>query len=224
MIDERARVPADVSLSEMEKLISLALARGGDFADLYFEHQRTSSLLLEERIIRTASSGVTCGVGVRVLAGDRTGYAHTDDLSWPAMARAAGTAAHIAAGARTLPPQPVSPAPVDRRYGQSTLDALSLAERIAFVERADRAARAYDPRVEKVIVSLADKTKQIRIANSAGVLAEDVQPLFSIHVSVIACERERRREGSAGAGDAWGPSSSWPSLPSTLPAKPRAWP
>ncbi|MGH9888965.1 MAG: TldD/PmbA family protein, partial [bacterium] len=199
-IDERARVPADIPITEMERLLSLALGRGGEFADLYFEHHRTSSLLLEESIIRTASTGITCGLGVRVVSGERTGYAYTDDLSWKAMAHAAETAAHIAADARTLPPQPVSPAPVERRYGPSTLAAVGLQERIALVERADRAARAYDPRVEKAIVTLADETKQVRIANSLGVLVEDVQPLFSIRVSVIATENGVRREGSAGGG------------------------
>ena len=198
--DERARVPADIPVPEMERLLALALGRGGEFADLYFEHHRTSSLLLEESIIRTASTGITCGLGVRVVSGERTGYAYTDDLSWKAMAHAAETAAHIAADTRTLPPQPVSPAPVERRYGGSTLAAVGLQERIALVERADRAARAYDPRVEKAIVTLADETKQIRIANSLGVLVEDVQPLFSIRVSVIATENGVRREGSAGGG------------------------
>src|SRR5687767_13707491 len=130
-LDERARVPADISIPEMERLLSLALSRGGEFADLYFEHHRTSSLLLEESIIRTASTGVTCGLGVRVVSGERTGYAYTDDLSWKAMAHAAETAAHIAAGTRTLPPQPVSPAPVERRYGGSTLAGVGLPERIA---------------------------------------------------------------------------------------------
>src|SRR5438046_6096425 len=105
----------------MERLLSLALERGGEFADLYFEHHRTSALLLEEGIIRTASAGVTCGLGVRVVAGERTGYAYTDDLSPDAMARAACTAAHIAADTRTVPPQAVSPAPVDRRYGAHTV-------------------------------------------------------------------------------------------------------
>lgn len=119
--DDRARVPADVSVPEMEGLLSLALERGGQFADLYFEHHRTSALLLEEGIIRTASAGVTCGLGVRVVAGERTGYAYTDDLSPDAMARAARTAAHIAADTRTVPPQAVSPAPVDRRYGAHTV-------------------------------------------------------------------------------------------------------
>jgi TldD protein len=205
MHDERARVPADIAVPEMERLLSLALARGGEFADLFFEHHRTSSLLLEEGIIRTASAGITCGLGVRVVAGERTGYAYTDDLSWPAMARAAETAAHIASDSRTLPPQPVAPAPVARRYGADSLGGLALAERIALVERAERAARACDPRVEKVIVSLAEETKHVRIANSAGVLAEDVQPLFSIRVSVIAAEKGVRREGSAGGGGRVGP-------------------
>jgi TldD protein len=204
-LDDRARVPSDVPVPEMERLIGLALSRGGDFADLYFEHHHTSSLLMEERIIRTASTGVTCGLGVRVVSGERTGYAYTDDLSWPAMARAAETAAHIASGSRTLPPQPVATASVDRRYGESTIGGLTLQERIALVERADRAAREYDPRVDKVIVTLAEETKQVRIANSAGVLAEDVQPLFSIRVSVIAAEGAVRREGSSGGGGRIGP-------------------
>jgi len=139
--DDRARTPADVPVPEMERHLSLALGRGGTFADLYFEHETTSSLLLEEGIIRTASAGVTCGLGVRVVSGERTGYAYTDDLSWPAMARAAETAAHIASDSKTLPPQSVSPAPLDRRYGETSVGVLSLAERIAFVERAARAAR-----------------------------------------------------------------------------------
>ncbi len=204
-LDERARTPADIPIPELERLLSLVLARGGQFADLYLQHHRTSSLLLEEGIIRTASAGVTCGLGVRVVSGERTGYAYTDDLSWPAMARAAETAAHIASDSKTLPPQPVSPAPVERRYGESTVGVLGLSERIALVERADRAARAYDPRIEKVIVSLSDETKQVRIANSAGVLVEDVQPLFSIRVSAIAAEKGLRREGSAGGGGRMGP-------------------
>src|SRR6187401_1442991 len=203
--DDRARTPSDVPVPEMERLLSLALSRGGEFADLYFEHHRTSSLLLEEGIIRTASAGVTCGLGVRVVSGERTGYAYTDDLSPAAMARAAGTAAHIAADTRTVAPQAVSSAPVERRYGPETVSVLDLAARIAILERAERAAKAYDPRIEKVVATLSDETKQVRIANSVGVLAEDVQPLFSIRVSVIARDGSVRREGMAGGGGRMGP-------------------
>jgi TldD protein len=203
-LDERLRTPADVSVAEMERLLALALGRGGDFADLYFEFHRSSSLLLEEGIIRTGSAGVTCGLGVRVVSGERTGYAHTDDLSWPAMARAAETAAHIASSSREVPPQAVSAAAFDRRYGGAALS-LDVAARIALLERADRAARAYDPRIEKVVATLSEEVKHVRIANSAGVLAEDVQPLFSIRVSAIAADKGVRREGSAGGGGRMGP-------------------
>ena len=203
--DERSRTPADVPVAEMERLIATALARGGAFADLYFEHETTSSLFLEEGIIRSASAGVSCGLGVRVVSGERTGYAYTDDLSCAAMERAAQTAAHIASDSRSVPPQPVAPAPVDRRYGETSVGVLPLAERIAIVERADRAARAYDPRIEKVFASLGAQTRRVRIASSLGVLVEDVQPLFTIRVSVIASEKGVRREGSAGGGGRMGP-------------------
>jgi TldD protein len=199
-LTERSRTPDDVPVPEMERLIGLALSRGGQFADLYFEHQESSSLFLEEGILRSASAGVTCGLGVRVVSGERTGYAYTDDLSFPAMARAAETAAHIASGTKTLPPEAVSPQAVQRHYGVRTIGGLSLEDRIRLVERADRAARAYDPRVDKVMVSLAEEVKRLRIANSVGVLVEDTQPLFSIRVSVIANDNGARREGTSGGG------------------------
>jgi TldD protein len=205
MKDERARTPKDVSVSEMEGLLARALGRGGDFADLYFEHEETSSLQLEDGIVRSASAGVSSGLGVRVVSGERTGYAHTDDLSPAALRKAAETAVYIAEGTRTLPPEAVSAHGFERRYPEQALRGLPLRERIALVERADRAARAYDPRVEKVFVTLGESTKQVRIANSAGVLAEDVQPLFSLRVSVIAAEKGVRREGFAGGGGRLGP-------------------
>ncbi len=203
--DERTRTPDDVSVAEMERLLSLALGRGADFADLYFEHQRNSSLALEEGLIKTAAASLHCGLGVRVVKGERTGYAHTDDLSPAAMARAAEVAAHIAAGSRQVPPQPVSPVAVDRRYGPEGLGALDLQARIALLERADRSARAYDPRVDRVSASLASSLRRVRIANSAGVLVEDVQPLFNMRVSVIAVEGGLRREGTSGGGGRLGP-------------------
>jgi TldD protein len=205
MLDDRSRTPADVPVAEMEKLLGIALARGGEFADLYFEHHTSSSLFMEESILRNASAGVSCGLGVRVVSGERTGYAYTDDLSFPAMARAAETAAHIASDLRTLPPQAVTPAPVARHYGATTIGLLPVVDRIALVERADRAARAYDPRIDKVMVSLSEQTKRVRIANSTGTLTEDVQPLFSIRVSAIAADKGVRREGSAGGGGRIGP-------------------
>ncbi len=199
-LDERARIPADVSVSEMEKLLGLALARGGDFADLYFEHECASSLTLEEGLIKSANGGVSCGLGVRVVIGERSGYAHTDDLSFESMARAASTAAHIAQGSRDVAPIAVTPGVVTRRYGAHGLDTLDLHARIALLERANRAARSYDARIDKVVATLGSVHKSVRIANSAGVLVEDERPLFSLRVAVIAADGGVRREGQAGGG------------------------
>ena len=224
--DERSRTPADVPVPEMERLIATALARGGAFADLYFEHQTTSSLFLEEGIIRTASAGVTCGLGVRVVSGERTGYAYTDDLSSPRWSGRRETAAHIASDSRSVPPQPVAPAPVDRRYGETSVGVLTLAERIALVERADRAARAYDPRIEKVIASLGDADAST--CGSRTRWASWSRTCSRSSRSGCQCHRERERRAARGLGrrrraDRAGVLRRQV-RPSTSRARRRAWP
>jgi TldD protein len=200
MSNERSRGPEDVDPIEMERLLGRALSRGGSFADLFFERRISSSLMLEEGIIRTATAGITGGLGVRVTDGERSGFAYTDDLEGPAMARAADVAAHIATGEAAYSPQPLTADSGTRRYGESGLGDVTVGERIALLERADSAARAYDPRIDRVIVTLSEETQRVRIANSLGLLSEDIRPLFSLRVTVIASDKGVRREGTAGGG------------------------
>src|SRR5215208_13180 len=85
----------------MNDILAMALSQGGDYADLYFEHRRSSSIFFEEEAVKNAGAGVIQGVGIRVVQGDSTGYAYTEELAPEAMRRAAETAAKIAkAGAR----------------------------------------------------------------------------------------------------------------------------
>src|SRR5437867_9549723 len=84
----------------MNDVLAVALSRGGDYADLYFEHRQTSSIVFEEQAVKNASGGVLQGVGIRVVAGDATGYAYTEELTPEAMRQAADTAAKIAARAQ----------------------------------------------------------------------------------------------------------------------------
>src|SRR5215831_15268672 len=83
---------------DLESYLSEALSAGGDYADLYFEYLATSSIGIDEEIVKSATEGVTMGVGVRVLAGERTGYAYSDDLSPEKIRKAARVAALIAKG------------------------------------------------------------------------------------------------------------------------------
>ena len=74
---------------DLEKYLAEALSQGGDYADLYFEYIATSSISVDESIVKSASRGVSMGVGVRVIAGERTGYAYSDDISPEKIRKAA---------------------------------------------------------------------------------------------------------------------------------------
>src|SRR6185295_12018044 len=81
---------------DIDKLLATALARGGDYADLYFEYRVSNSVNIEEQIVKQAAKSISQGVGVRVIIGDKTGYAYTDEIAFDAIRRAAETASHIA--------------------------------------------------------------------------------------------------------------------------------
>src|SRR3989304_2503148 len=87
-----------VTQSDLEKYLAAALAAGGEYADLYFEHRTTTSITLDESLIKGATQGVSVGCGIRVISGERTGYAYTDDLSSDKILQAARIAAHISSG------------------------------------------------------------------------------------------------------------------------------
>src|SRR5947199_1310192 len=90
----------NVTTTCRENYLNEALSRGGDYADLYFEHRINHSIVLEEQIIKSATKGVNLGVGVRVVSGEKTGYAYSDDLNRDNVLKAAKTAAFIANASR----------------------------------------------------------------------------------------------------------------------------
>src|SRR5580692_8680174 len=178
-----------------------ALSAGGDYADLYFESVTAVSLGVDEQIVKSASQGTSAGCGIRVLSGERTGYAYTDNLNQDRLLHAARTAALIASGPAKQPIQGFTEAPTANLYpvplGGFDLD---LAARLELILRADRAARAYDPRVVQVRSSYSEELRRILIAASDGAFASDAQPLCRLNVSVIAKDGALTTRGSAGAG------------------------
>src|ERR1051326_5972982 len=138
----------NITQGDLEGYLGEALSQGGDYADLYFEHLQTSSISIDESIVKSAAQGVSMGVGVRVISGERTGYAYSGDLAPEKIRKAARVAAHIAAGPAKVEKidlnegarhnlYPVLVAPSETEF----------AERVDLVRRADRAARAYDSRI-----------------------------------------------------------------------------
>ncbi len=191
-----------ITETDLENYLSEALANGGDYADLYFEYLATSSISIDESIVKSATQGVSMGVGVRVIAGERTGYAYSDDLSAERIRKAARVASFIARGPSET--ERVSLNEVTRRDLYPVLTAptdTSLAERVDLVKRADAAARAYDPRIFQVQATYADNLRHVLVATSDGSLSFDRQPLARMSVAALAREGEGvPQRGYSGGG------------------------
>jgi len=188
--------------ADIERYLSAALSAGGDFADLYFEYQTSTSVSLDESMVKSATQGISVGCGVRVLSGERTGYAYTDDLSPERILHAARTAAMIASGPAKQPIVGLTDKPAHNLYPVPlpSVEADVLAK-VDLVQRADKAARAYDPRIHEVRVSYADEMRKILVIGSDGSFAEDAQPLSRMSVFCIAKSQDAgSARGSAGGG------------------------
>jgi TldD protein len=185
----------------LERCLGEALSAGGDYADLYFESVTATSLGVDEQIVKSASTGTSAGCGIRVLSGERTGYAYTDNLSPERLLHAAKTAALIASGPAKEPIQGFNEKPLTDLYpvplGGFDLD---LAARLDLIQRADRAARAFSPHVIQVRSSYSEELRRILVVGSDGAFASDTQPLCRLNVFVIAKDEKNTARGNSGAG------------------------
>ncbi|MGC4116247.1 MAG: metalloprotease TldD [Myxococcales bacterium] len=186
----------------LERLLGLALSRGAELAEVYVEKGTSSAVVLDEHRIKSAQVGESEGVGVRAVRGAQVGYAYSDDLDGTALDRAARTAALIASGGGSDQAVRVSRAHLPRHYAVlPPLASVDLERKADLLKRAEKAARAADPRVTQVTATYADVTKRICVANSAGRWAEDTQDLCRLHVSVVVVGKDgERRTGSHGGG------------------------
>ena len=193
--------PAGIDAALCERLLSVALAKGGDYADLFFEYRAGGGFVFDEGILKSASRGVSVGLGVRVQRGDATGYAYVEDLSWEAMKRAAETASQIATAGASTPPVKLRDVVAPLRYElpAPSIDSPGKSKR-ELLERASRAALAYDASIVKAEASFAEEIREILLATSDGKVIHDSQPLFRFGVRAIAERAGKRQEGSSGGG------------------------
>ncbi|HYH00256.1 MAG TPA: metalloprotease TldD [Terriglobales bacterium] len=189
--------------TDLERYLAAALSAGGDYADLYFEYLASTSISVDESLVKSATQGISAGCGVRVVSGERTGYAYTDDLAPERILHAARTAALIASGPAK---QPV----VNLKRSENTRPNLypvplpsveaDINAKLDLVMRADRAARGYDSRIKEVRAAYADELRRILVVASDGTLAEDTQPLARMSVFCIARSDATSSRGQSGGG------------------------
>jgi TldD protein len=184
------------------RLLDEALSRGGEYADLYFEHRLSRDFQLEDQSIKKSGSSIIQGVGIRVVSEESIGYAYSEELTPEAMAAAARTAAAITATQRNVGAIKLNRQSIPNFYPleHTSIDATAGAK-VALLRRADAAARAYDPSITKVSAGLAETFRQIMIATSEGRVASDIQPTLVLRVNVLS-ERGSSRQinGQSRAG------------------------
>jgi len=176
----------EVSSAMLQKAISAAMSKGGDYADLFFEHKTTRSLALEDGKVNRAYSNIDYGVGIRVLKGEQTGFAYSESITEESMADAAKMAASIAASPGVFSPAAISekiPASyytVDRKWDDVTVE-----EKVPFVQKINDRVFSLDDKVIKVNAFMNDETSYVMFFNSEGKLTWDYRPMVSFGVVCI---------------------------------------
>jgi TldD protein len=186
----------------IERLLSIAMSRGADFAEVYAERTERTGVSLEEGRVRSSQFGIDQGVGIRAISGAKVGYAYSDDLDPAALEIAAQTAAHIAATPRESVPTKLRRIATPTHYRVlEPLAQAAIERKVDLVVRGDRAARKYDSRIKQVSASYADQTRSICVGNTNGHFAQDVQDLCRLNFQVVAVGKNgERRTGFYGGG------------------------
>ena len=197
--------PGGLATGDLDRIFARLMGPAIDAADLYFEHSRSQSWVLEDGIVKDGSHSIEQGVGVRALSGEKTGFAYSDEIAMPALLEAAGSARAIARAGASGVGRPLAVATARALYPAiDPVETLATEEKIAVLREVDAYCRAADPRVKQVIVSLAATVDTVLIAQSDGTLAADVRPLVRMNVQVIAEAEGRRESGSSGGGGRYG--------------------
>ena len=179
----------------LAEVLSAAMSRGADSADVFFQHRVSAGLGLQDGAVNRSSAQVSLGVGVRAVKGDQQGYGFTEDLSLPAILECARTAAAIADGPARPGPQRfhVAGTVPDRYPVKVPWEDVRAEQTMPILSGLEARAMASDSRVRKVNIGFGDEYGAILVADSTGRIVEDLQPMTRLYLQVTA-EQEGRRE------------------------------
>jgi TldD protein len=190
-----------IGRDELAAILAVASKRGSDYADIFIEEAHTAQVFCEQNRIERVTAGIDAGAGIRVIVGETTAYAYTNDLSLKGLKEAAEVAAAAARGQAARPSINLC-----RRQSSFELpimtrpETVAVTDKVQVVEKANQAARKADPKVRQVTVSYRDIAQKVVIANSAGGWVEDERIRTNLSVIVIAMEDDRIQTGYESLG------------------------
>ncbi|HZP66431.1 MAG TPA: metalloprotease TldD, partial [Rudaea sp.] len=205
LAERQLLAPGGLSGSDLDRVFAQLMGPSIDAADLYFQHSRSESWLLEDGIVKEGSHSIEQGVGVRAMSGEKTGFAYSDEIVLPQLLTAARSARAIAQSGSDRNTHPLAPHEATALYAPiDPVESISNEEKIALLREVDKFCRAQDPHVSQVVVSLSALLDTVLVAAADGTLSADVRPLVRMNVQVIAERGGRREQGVAGGGGRYG--------------------
>ncbi len=193
--------PAGITESHLQRLLGQLLSANVDHADMFFQSVQQESWGLEEGIVKAGSYDIDCGVGIRVMQGEKVGFAYSDDILLPALEQAALAARSIARQGEDKQVQAHHRSALKPLYGASNpLKSLDDIKKIEVLQRIDQVARSLDSRVRQVNASLSASFETILVMTTEGRLAADIRPLVRVNVHVVVEDKGRIEQGSSGGG------------------------
>jgi TldD protein len=197
--------PSGLDEGRLTRVLGTLMGHAIDTADLYFQLAREESWSLEDGIVKEGSHSIEQGVGVRAIAGEKTGFAYSDEIVLPALEEASRAARAIARQGSAQAVQAWTARTGHQLYLPiDPLATMSDADKVSLLSRIDAETRRADPRIVQVMASLSALHEVVLVVNSNGVMAADVRPLVRINVSVIVEQNGRREQGFSGGGGRFG--------------------
>ena len=187
-----------VTKPQLEKITATALSHGGDYADLYFEHTTFFNLLLKDGVVSSGGFHTDYGVGIRVLKGEKTGYAYSENTEMPDMLKAAEAASSIALGAtgnrtyRAVEDKRHDLYPMQKNWRDNGADAY-----LPFLKELEKEIFSRDSRIVKVVVRMSNSVTDLMMYNSLGELTCDTRPIGSISASAVFIQDGKTENKSA---------------------------
>lgn len=200
-VSQQLLVPNGLDIDSLPSILAVAMGKGIDTADLYFQHSILESWALEDGIVKQGTFNVDQGVGIRSQALEKTGFAYSNTLTKDALLQAATAAKSIVNSGQTGRVKTFAKmAPSSLYRPNNPLEAVAREEKVALLKRVDQGVRALDPRIQQVTISLTGLWEHVLVAASDGSLVADIRPLVRFNVSVIVEQDGRRESGSYGGG------------------------
>ncbi|ASC58152.1 metalloprotease TldD [Vibrio vulnificus] len=204
-IEEALLAPGGLTAEDIAATLGSIATRQIDYADIYFQSSWHESLVLEDSIIKDGSFNIDCGVGVRAVTGEKTGFAYSDQIQLDGLKQSAIAARGIAQQGQNGQVHAFKRSENQRYYAAvNPLAEWEKQQKTELLKSLDAYIRTKEPLIKEVSISLSGVHEQMLVAATDGTYAGDIRPLVRLSISVLAEKGERRERGSSGGGGRFG--------------------